>query len=270
MNREVESVEVDSLPSYVAGVLEFKRRWEAEHGAEDIWFRGVRDASLKLLPGAYWRKECDEDSLFLGFKSMVPSYINREPLDNWEWYYLMQHYGLPTRLLDWTESALVGLYFAVASTTGHETPCVWLLMPGHLNRLTHKYDKAYVITPEGPDTATWLPPVCGRRKEVRLLVGSKNYKDNSYPIAIFPKRFNPRIVAQRGTFTVHGVDETPIEELLLQVADGAPVPIAKLTVKAGAAAGLRGDLRFLGVDRVALFPEPSSVAEELKEIYQVR
>jgi hypothetical protein len=103
-----------------------------------------------------------------------------------------------------------------------------------------------------------------------VLEGSKNFKDNNYPVAIFPKRFNPRIVAQRGTFTVHGIEETPIEELLLRVGGGAPVPIAKLILKAGVAAALRGDLRVLGVDRVALFPEPASVAEELKEIYQVR
>jgi hypothetical protein len=270
MSDEVESIEeVDSLPAYIAGVLEIKRRWEGTYGADDLWFRGVCDASFKLLPGAYWRQKCDENSLFLSFKSMVPSYINREPLDNWEWYYLMQHYGLPTRLLDWTESALVALYFAVSSADLNNIPCVWVLMPGHLNRLTHKHDQPYVLMPDGPDSATWLPPICGRGKKVHELVGSENYKDNRYPLAIFPKRYNPRIVAQRGTFTVHGIEETPIEELLLRVSGADPAPIAKVTLKAGTSASLRNDLRMLGIDRISLFPEPASVADELKEVYGV-
>jgi len=46
----------------------------------------------------------------------MPSITEWRPENKWEWYFLMQHYGAPTRLLDWSDGALVlvALYFALA------------------------------------------------------------------------------------------------------------------------------------------------------------
>jgi hypothetical protein len=81
MTDRIPSVAIDSLSGYIAEVLATKRRWIEQSGEDqDVWFRGVRHHALRLLPGAYWRNPCDEDSLFLSFQSMVPSYVTREPL----------------------------------------------------------------------------------------------------------------------------------------------------------------------------------------------
>ena len=72
----------------MAQVLECRDGWADEPSADvEIWFRGVKRNSYRLIPGAYWRTNCDENSLFLSFQAMVPSYVQQRPADEWEWYY---------------------------------------------------------------------------------------------------------------------------------------------------------------------------------------
>jgi hypothetical protein len=202
---------------------------------------------------------------------MVPAYVAKEPSDEWEWYYLMQHYSLPTRLLDWTESALIGLYFAVDRTAADKAPCVWMMDPASLNRAAHGPDEDVIIVPVDmeSDIRYWLPSSCGRGKTPHVFPDGSRFKANSKPLAILPKRYNPRIVAQRGTFTIHGCEETPIEAVLATVGDPDP-RIAKITIDPSGVSKVKRDLRMLGLSKASLFPEPQSVAEDLKAIYEIR
>lgn len=89
-----------------------------------IWFRGQSDAKWPLVPGI-GRKHDDfgeknvikkRDLLKLEYEFLhrfrrYAHALKQEQLTPWEAITMAQHHGLPTRLIDWTSSPLVALYF---------------------------------------------------------------------------------------------------------------------------------------------------------------
>jgi hypothetical protein len=87
-------------------------------------------------------------------------------------------------------------------------------------------------------------------------------------VAIFPKRHNPRIIAQRGTFTIHGVKETPINRLPLKRSGGEDGCL-RVDIDPSALTQLRNQLWGVGVTKTLIYPEPQSLADDLKRLYEV-
>jgi hypothetical protein len=85
----------------------------------------------------------------------------------------------------------------------------------------------------------------------------------------YPKRYNPRIVAQRGVFTIHGCDEAPLEVVFERNPKTDEQRLARIDLSSSSAEDILNDLWTLGVNRTALFPEPASVAEDLRRLYGV-
>jgi hypothetical protein len=267
---------VKSLEEYIRVVRQVRHEWDERKPGDytEIWFRGVTDERHLLLPGAYRYRDYDEWSMVLSFRAMAPMLVSSQPEDRWDWYYLMQHYGLPTRLLDWTESALHGLHFALADARGDTTPCVWILAPSALNRSMQGDAHDYVYVPFDSDGQIrldpWLPRHLGAGSpdsRIQRLLRDGNFRDDSMPLAIYARRTNPRILAQRGVFTVHGMEAIPLEALPIVDRNGAD-RLARILVEPARASALREDLYLLGFSHTDTYPEPESIAKDLKRMYQ--
>ncbi|TGM58546.1 FRG domain-containing protein [Leptospira adleri] len=109
-----------------------------------IWFRGESEVGRLLLPALFRgndKKKIDETSVVREFKRRFPQFsINHK--DSYDWLCLMQHYGISTRLLDFSESPIVALYFAVQKENKFDKDgAVIVLNSMRLNAATSLFDK---------------------------------------------------------------------------------------------------------------------------------
>lgn len=122
----------------VAEIVTAVEGFLSAHGGSWLWFRGHTSLTWKLQPAVHrgYNSE-DERSFFNEFyqRALIRYDKCPEKMDFAGWLALMQHYGLPTRLLDWSKSPLVAAYFATQNlrySDATEDACVWMLVPGTL------------------------------------------------------------------------------------------------------------------------------------------
>jgi hypothetical protein len=253
-----------SIPDLFDRVFKIWGTWtDSGRLPEEIWYRGVTDGKkYNLIPGAYRKTNIDEGSIMAKFESMAPSFVPRQPLTEWDWYFLAQHYGLPTRLLDWTESPLVALYFALEGWKGRSTPAIWVLDAARLNKVSTKEECTRSV--KLPYASHWLTSEV--TKGIVNFKSDDNDVTNNGPLAILPNRAEPRIVAQQGMFTVHGVSRDPIDKVMLSSPEGSE-KICRIDLKGIDRDTIAQKIRTLGIHKASLFPELASIAQKLKVDY---
>jgi len=191
--------------------------------------------------------------------------------DNWERLFFMQHYGLPTRLLDWSESPYIALYFALDSAKKKdngdydEEVAVWVLNPTKWNRF---------IFPRLGDNIDILTSL--DTEQLKRYAPPENPENHSLlvpPIALYGTHNSQRIVSQRGVFTMFGSSTLPMEEQYEKYvgldAKGAPASfptdlLLKIKVPVAKINDLKKELSATGITHSVIYPDLEGLAKETR------
>jgi hypothetical protein len=254
ISRELTIIRRTIMDLYNKVIRDIKDLIEAVKDANDqfqgqVWWRGQGDFEWYLLPKVYRPPPKGynyEQNIILRFQQRAPSrYHNCPPLDKrYSWLFLMQHYGLPTRLLDWTESPLTAGFFAVCEQKHWKKDgALYALNPYLLNDLQIR--KNELLMPENE-----------KARSLARKAFDKNAEDLKSIIAILPSEVDIRLMVQLSVFTVHG------SSLSLDDVQGNVSFLKKYKIQAEAKRLLKNQFKYLGIRESSLYPDIDHLAKD--------
>jgi hypothetical protein len=245
---------------------------EFSNEQNNYWFRGHSKLYGNLFPSVYRGVFGDaydkdiisperplgnllaENFLYNNFRRISPSITTNLPEfeECLNWLSLMQHYGLPTRLLDWSTNILVATYFAVYKDNDEDGE-LFAMDFDSLNResglreLPLKNNKLLQDIAKEPF-----------HPEIKTI--------ESYPIAFLPVLFHDRILRQNGTFTIHPnkSENYSIENALKEKQNR----LIHFTIPSNCKYDILKNLAELGIEHATLFPDLEGLSFTLKKRYQ--
>lgn len=235
---------IESVADYLAQLKALKRT-----PGQMPWYRGHADCSWSLLP-AYQRlrNPAPESVLINRFRQNANLLITHRPKSNFEWLFLMQHYGVPTRLLDWTESPLIALYFAVMGEP-RKSGAIWALDPVKLNQATKARPADYKFVPSFDDD---------RVRDYDTLSVETKPELGMEPMAVMATRNNARIQAQLGVFTISHYAKKSVSD----IAGGTH--LKGFEVPSKRKKDVLSELELLAYGKFQVFPELSSIGDIIR------
>jgi FRG domain-containing protein len=263
--KESSQKPVNSLQELITAAEDILRGW----GHADVTWRGqgryeTQQGPWTLVPRVLRKGHSPgfERATATRFKHRAPSVVSDcpGPTEYSRWMFLMQHHGLPTRLLDWSRSLLVAAYFAVSGIPGERAAgknsgevvpdaVIWALHPVELNRAQTGVGAIFEANDPGLaahfqipflDPENQLPP----NNQARV-------------VAVAPDYVDPRMVMQHSAFTFHR-DATPLED---QPENGKF--LRRIRIPGESKLKLYNGLRFVGIREFPLFPDLDGLARDL-------
>jgi DNA-binding MarR family transcriptional regulator len=255
------------------------------------YFRGHSKESFQLKPSIY-----RNSGWITNEATMLKELLLRCPNDfagaptTFQCLVKMQHYGLPTRLLDVTSNPLVALYFACETHEEEDEDGEVIIFDYDVGDVKYfDSDTVSVISnlsrrpsdfavPDLPEVANATPDdlVKGfnEQEAIKLLlhdIGSDKphflpkvlRKDLLSVVCVKPLLDNPRIIRQEGAFLLYGCNKIKVEPAPLH----DQVVSARFTINRDEKRNLLNQLRTLGISRATMFPEIEQVATHVKQAH---
>jgi hypothetical protein len=233
----------------ISELIEEIKTTEAQFDNAQLWFRGQKKGSWKLVPFVHRKAPILESEFANHFCLRAPSVHNNcpAPRDYSKWLPFMQHYGLPTRLLDWTESPLVALFFATENRSYNGERSIWMLAPGKLNEMFG----LKIIPFLGNDMI----------EDVVTNAFRQDKKDTTVSyLSVTAPRDDIRMSMQMAHFTIHEKRE-PLEQH-----SEACSFLKKYIIPSEFVQLIRYELSMLGIRRSNIYPDLDNLAQEISEL----
>jgi len=268
------------------GLLEFVHALtniqHLDQSRNPILFRGQSDNSWDMRPKIYriaerlpleFRLGYEFDSVTF-FKQHAHRFLNSNSIPNEntmpkgayyfaEWLSIMQHYGAPTRLLDWTSSFNVALYFAT-STLPKTDGVIWYFNCQALQEATPEFD--IELTDDEEDETF-------KNRDAFISFG-KSIKSPS--IIAFNNQIKfDRMAAQHSTFTVSDhitIDHRSLIGKFLWNKHSESNPVNLLTcieIPSNLKSKIREHLSKIGISAGTLFPGVEGLGKTVQEIFEI-
>jgi hypothetical protein len=251
--------------------LEFSKR--------NLWYRGIGDTNHRLTPSLFRHKAAKTKAEFSKLEANLNETFRMRSfpyteafrwLDGeWDQLFFMQHYRVPTRLLDWSGSPLVSLHFALTSAKTDDAgkvtadAAVWVLDPVAWNKAVYEGTnfQGDILSPKETRLSRYTP--------------SQVYESalNLPPVAMRGAHNSARIVAQQGFFTIFGPEKKSMEEIFLghrNEAGDRAFPeecLIKFLIPKTVIANLKSEMFALGISESTIYPDLEGLALELKRTF---
>lgn len=244
-----------------------------------LWYRGCGRSSYELSPSLFRHRDKKrqqdllrlEEQLMLRFRQRSIPLLSRPLGDDWDTLFFMQHYGIPTRLLDWTENPFISFYFALMSAEFRavrskgartrtlkfkEDAAVWVLDPVVWNAHALRFQSFNrgVLSTTDEALNPYRPP-------------AMSTDERNLPLAIYGAYNSPRIVAQRGAFTIFGHNRTAMETLYDSNAF-PPSSLTQIVLDKELLAAMRRSILNHGITESVVFPDLDGLAKEMKRNFE--
>ncbi|MGH3711066.1 MAG: FRG domain-containing protein, partial [Pseudonocardiaceae bacterium] len=215
-----------------------------------FWYRGHAMSTWSLLPSYHRLRSPPPESVLINrFRQNANLLVTHQPTSSFDWLFWMQHYGVPTRLLDWTESPLVALYFAVQSHPKKEA-IVWALDPIKLNKATKAKPSDYNFVPSFDDKE--------KLAEYETISIEAKPQLGIEPMAVIATRNNTRIQAQLGCFTVSHYSKVELRAI------GKGSHLVGYKIPAASKKMILKELDILAFGKFQLFPELATIGDAMR------
>lgn len=291
---------IKSVSEFIKEIINKTQKLNGVDPSEMFWFRGEGSENYKtpLVPSSYRiigeaiiptkndlfnsiSIKKIENNVHASFIRKAMPYIISSGIENsaWNRYFLMQHYNIKTRLLDWTENALIALFFAISENTqSNENAVIWILRPYRLNSSSVckllGVDEEYNFIPFGydkNDSSELLD------KEQNLNISelvrryfymdfekSKNDFEVYHPIAIYPTYLDQRMNSQKSCFTIFG---NKINGLLSNKTD-QDMFLDKVIIPSESKVRILNELKILGIDSTSVNPDLDGLGKAINQQFE--